>query len=150
MRSILATLAMGFGITSTSVAQTRPAACGALAEDVAGVEHYAPYFLDADMADVRGEGIQQLAPTDTLTIVADSATCVLVHERARKYLQSMGDRSVNLASGEYDFTVFRFGPYYAIVLLNDDPVGSGEVKTGYASLLVFRADDLTHLRSIAT
>lgn len=150
LRFILVALVMGLGIVSRAAAQTRPAVCGSLPEDIAAVEHFAPYFFDTDMADVRGADIQQLAPTDTGMVVADSATCMVVHERARTYLQSMGDRSVNLESGEYDFTIFRFGPYYAIVLLNNDPVGSTEVKTGYASLLVFRADDLAHVLTLAT
>lgn len=150
MRSVIAAFLMWLGIASVPAAQTRPAACGSLPEDIDGLEDYAPYFYDDDMSEVRGEEIEQLAPTDSRYIVADSATCVRVHDQARAYLQSIGGGGVNLSSGEYDFAIFRYGPYYAIMMLNNEPEDATHAATGYGSLLVFRADDLTHLVTIAT
>ena len=128
-------------------AQQRPAACGAISEEIASIEDFAPYFFDLDMSNVRGNEITLLAATQPKYIVSDSTECTAVHAAAIAHLQAEGSDWVDFSSGGHDFTIFRFGPYYAIVLLNNT---TSQKRLHYSPLVVLRAADLAYVVSIAT
>lgn len=146
---LAATLLLAPGI---GTAQSRPSACGSLPEDIVSVTDYARYFASDTFAWLRADHITQIAPTDSQYIVTDSVTCQAVHDRAVQQLQTRADSLINLQPGGHDFTVFRFGPYLAIVLIDTNLDTSTEIvaEDRTSPILVFNASDLSYIFSFGT
>lgn len=114
-------------------------------EDLAAT---APLFYDSARADVRGTAIEQLTAADTQYVVRSDSVCRIVVEAAVAELRRSNDLWAAGREGDYAATVFRFGPYYAVALLEERaPVKyeSGMLTgfmTGRSPLLIYRATDL--------
>lgn len=147
MRFLLTFIVLGL-IPLTGSAQTRPSSCGSISEAVASVEDYAPYFSATEFANVRGSHISQIASSDPQYIVTDSVTCQAVHDKAVALLAQNGGSMVDLL--DHDFTVFRFGSYFAIILLDNATENSSSITTKFAPLMVFQASDLSYVFTILT
>jgi hypothetical protein len=117
-------IALAFAVTLASVALNPAAAraqtpCGSVSDAQERLTDFAEYFRDQEYADLRtNAGISQLTPSDPQYVVSDSTVCQRVYSTAVAQLQSHGTTTINLSAGAHDFVVLRYGPYYAIQLLN--------------------------------
>jgi len=123
------------------------------AEDI---EEIAATFYDPESGDVRGTAIQLLTSADTAYVVRHDATCQAVLEEALPYLRQHHPLWVAGQEGNYQATVYRFGPYYAVELVPEDrspPPTPGTLEMvrhdHRATLMVYRASDLTLLKLLA-
>jgi hypothetical protein len=79
--------------------------------------------------------------------VQDASVCRAVLQRALEEFSERGSGWIDLTPGSYDFGVFRFGPYYAVLLR--DVREYEHVRTGWSPLLIFRVTDLEYVAGFA-
>ena len=133
-------------LTSSAVgAQSRPAACGTLPEAEERLTSFADYFVLSEYAYMRAGHINQLQPSDTQLVVADSAVCQQVYAAAVARLRADGTETIDLSPGKHEFVVLRYGPYYAIQLMDVAPPPSNPpvVGTGWSMLMIFTGPGTT-------
>lgn len=139
---VLAAAAIG-GITvvaSPAHAQGQDGPCGDTSWAAQLLDHHFALFTDSARAAVRGHEIERLAPTDVHEVVTDPRVCRRVLKAVRRYLPPPGKWRLHM--------VFRFGPYYGVEILEKLP--RGVRSTGYASLFLFRASDMSYVTLVLT
>lgn len=107
------------------------------------LDELAAYFVAAEHAEFREGMIEQVSADAPRIVVTNRQECTKVVNAALKVLRSAdGWREMHRLGFQHN--VFRYGPYYAVVVLQNVP--EGEVRVGgYAIMLIFRADDLEYL-----
>ena len=109
-------------------------------------------FYDPEYGDVRGATIQLLSATDTAYVVRDDSTCQVVLNQALAHLRQHHPLWAAGQEGNYQATVYRFGPYYAVEMVPEDrtprtPGTLDFVRNNHdATLMVYRISDLALLR----
>lgn len=118
----------------------------------AEMEHIAPSFYDPEYADVRGTVIQLLTSADTAYVVRDDSVCQVVLSQAITHLRQHSSMWSAGQEGNFQATVYRFGPYYAVSIAPEDrspPPTPGTLDMirhdRSSALMVYRASDLTLL-----
>src|SRR5215212_654154 len=120
-----AACALAVAVNSPAVAQppTQSAECGSMENAQGELEGFEKYFRDAEYANVRRTVIRQLTANDVQAVVTDKATCRAVLKAAVTMLRQYDSNWSQVEQRGYDFTVLRYGPYYAILIKeSDDPV----------------------------
>lgn len=136
-----------WGTGARLAAQQQQAGCGSLPYPQERLEDFARYFRDDDLAAVRGTKIRQLTAAETQARVTDASECQVVMEAAVATLRQFVSRWGQIEAAGYDFAVFRYGPYYAVLIHYAVDPATGEAPH-YLPLMIFRADDLAYLRTI--
>lgn len=122
------------------------AGCGTYPRAAEMLPQFAGFFTADGYAVWRGTQVDQISPTEPQYIVTDSATCEQVYAQAISHLSAEPRTDINLTAGAHQFAVFRYGPYYAMFIVNlgpDDPFHRSPSR-----FLVFRASDLTFVRGM--
>jgi hypothetical protein len=102
------------------------------------------YFRDEDYAD---SSIVQISPAESQEVVTNSVTCRAVLNAALVMLRQNEPTWAQIEQRGYDFTVLRYGPYYAILVRWTADPATGGVPP-YVPLMVFRSDGLTYVTTI--
>jgi hypothetical protein len=112
----------------------------------------APTFYDPEYAEDRGTVIQLLTSADTAHVVRDDSVCQVVLDQAITHLRQHSSVWKAGQEGKFQATVYRFGPYYAIMVVPEDrsppptPGTLDMIRHDHSSaLLVYRASDLALL-----
>jgi hypothetical protein len=122
---------------------------------VEDLEAVGSVFYDSESVLVRRSIIQLLTSSDTAYVVRDDSTCQAVLDRALPYLRQHMSTWKEGQKGNFEATVYRFGPYYAVQAVPEDSLPQSTsildlvVHDRSASLLIYRASDLTLLRVLA-
>lgn len=143
--TVAAVLAFSVQASAQGCQRTAPHAEGYLPELAAS-------FYDPDYAEDRGTTIQLLSAADTAYVVRDDSTCQMVLNQALAHLRQHHPLWAAGQEGNYQATVYRFGPYYAVEMVPEDrtPTTTGThdfVRNNHdATLMVYRISDLALLR----
>ena len=145
--ALFAACAFTVGAASCALAQVHPQpGCGSRQGAEDELESFAMYFHDDEYAAVRGTVLQKLSNAEPQAVVTDVGTCRAVLQAALRVLRQHDSNWPAAEARGYDFTVLRYGPYYAILVkVSDDPVTG---PAHYLPLMVFRARGLTYLTTI--
>lgn len=131
--------ALAFGSTAVG-AQVRWENCGTWRGADARLTDIVRYFTDAEEAEFR-EGMAEALPVDAERhVLTDERECNPVMRAAIKYLRDQPSWSETKQLG-FVFNVFRIGPFYVVVLLENVPEGKRRAG-GWATMLVFDVADL--------
>lgn len=134
---VMTALALG---SSALGAQVRSEKCGTWRGAEARLTDIARYFTDAEEAEFR-EGMIETLPADAARqALSDERECSPIMRVAIRYLRDQRSWSETKRLG-FVFNVFRIGPYYVVVLLENVPEGKQRAG-GWATMLVFDAADL--------
>jgi hypothetical protein len=116
------------------------------------VEIYATPFTDSAYAAQRGSEIELVSSTDSIYLVQTPSVCEAVLREAVAYLRVNNPIWREHREGQYEFAVFRFGPYYAITITSWEhgkpTLEAGPLPDrGYTPrTMVFRVPDLQFLK----
>lgn len=124
--------------------------CGDLANKQQDRESYAKYFTEEDLTPVReAVGIERLPSDFPRRVVDEKKECGRVFGTMMSRLAKVGELK-RLRKDGFDFSIFRYGPYYAVLVV-EKGLGSPPEKfsTGYGQFLIFRASDLEYVGGIA-
>lgn len=120
------------------------------------LEDVSAIFYDPEYVEDRGGVVQLLASSDTAYVVRDESTCQAVLSQVVSYLQQNHPVWMQGQEGDFEATLYRIGPYYAVEVVPEEKsaADSGDlsslIKHGRsATLLIYRASDLTLLRLLA-
>ncbi len=92
-------------------------------------------FTDSGQAKVRGRQIVALSPDAVHRVVTDPRECRRVLQATSRYLPRRSEWGTHM--------IFRFGPYYAVDILQKLP--PGVQSTGGEALTIFRASDMRYV-----
>lgn len=152
MRKLIMLLGLSLLAAPAGVVAQGPDAppCGDLENKQRDLESYARYFTQEDLAPVReAVGIERLPSDAPRRVVDEKKECGRVFGKLMSRLAEVGELQ-RLRENGFDFSIFRFGPFYATLVVEkpqDDP--PQELSTGYGQLLIFRASDLAYVGGIA-
>lgn len=124
--------------------------CGELELAEFYLDYQARYFTEEDLKPVRDSvGIERLTPSFARRVVDERKECGRVMGQLMSRMARTGELQ-RIRPGGFDFSVFRYGPYYAVLVIDRAPRPSGEgFSTGYGVTYIFEADDLMFVGSIA-
>lgn len=128
--------------------------CGALMNKDFLLGDNARYFTNPDLAALRDSlGIGRLPEDFPRSVVKDPGVCGRVFGKVTSVLARAGELARYEKAG-YRFAVFRYGPYYAVLLVQGparDPSDTTfrAFSTGYGDLFILRASDLGLVGRIA-
>jgi len=106
---------------------------------------FTKYFREEEYAAFRESTMRRLTAEDSQEVVRDPATCKAVLNAALTSLRMFSSWAEMERRG-YDFTVLRYGPYYAVLMKVSDDKVSGPPP--FDELMIFRSDGLLHILSI--
>lgn len=150
------TLAAAFGfallLAPSAGAQQHPAhpSCGSMKDANENLDAFAGYFRDAQYAAVRKSTVRQLQPGEPQSVVTNVGTCRSVLNAALRMLRQYEPTWPQVEQHGYDFTVFQYGPYYAILITYDHDPNVPGGSPPYLPLLIFQAEGLKYLMAVLT
>lgn len=126
--------------------------CGGLEDKQAVMEDLARYFVKDDLAPVReGAGIEELSEGFSRHVVDRRKECGRVLGAVNSFLQRTTNGNRAGGTEKLEFAIFRFGPYYGVLVERPKPDPDAEkIELGYARLLLFDASTLDYLGGILT
>ena len=133
-----------FGTTAFSQQQLSPS-CGSMQEAQGELVAHEKYFRNEEFAAFRKSALRRLSAHDTQEVVQDSAACQAVLAGALTVLRTYSSWPPVEERG-YEFTVLRYGPYYAILMKPSDDPAAGPPP--FDLLLIFYANRLRHILTI--
>ena len=126
--------------------QPRPS-CGSRQYADDELRTFAKYFRDAEYAAVRKASIRQLGPEDPQAVVTNVGTCQAVLNAALRMFRRYEPTWPEVERHGYDFTVLRYGPYYAIFMkYSYDP--NHPNGPPFLPLVIFRARGMEYVTTI--
>jgi hypothetical protein len=128
-------------------AQATHAPCGSGVYASDYLTEFAKYFRDSAMARVRNDKIRQLTPADTQYVVTNPGICQAVLHAAERRLGTYNAEWPQIERNGFDFTVLRYGEYYAVFVDYPRDPETGQ-PPHFLPLLVLRARGLEHLITI--
>ena len=142
--------AFGFALMlSTNAAAQHQGTCGSMKDAAENLDAFAGYFRDAELAAVRKSILRQLQPHERQAVVTNVGICRAVVDAALRMLRRNEPTWPQVEEHGYDFTVFQYGPYYAVLVTYEyDPEHPGGPH--YLPLLVFQAHGLEYRMTILT
>lgn len=139
--------ALTFAAITGTLAQHAPRGCGSVPNASGYLQGFEKYFRDEDMAEVRGNDIEQLAPGDSQEVVTNRRKCQAVLQAALRLLRQYEPSWPEIERRGYDFTVLRYGRYYAILVKYDVDPDTGR-RPAFVPLLVFRNHGVSYVTTI--
>lgn len=148
MRSAFGLIALGIFAAGPLRAQGPGSPpCGDLEGAEAVMELFTGYLTGDDPTGVRQAlGIEALPADYTREVVADSSACRRVFGAAVQLLGRTSATAQNLAG--LDFAIYRFGPYYALLLIEPEAAAEGHHVLHRSALYLFRVDGLEYVGGI--
>jgi len=128
--------------------------CGALTNKDFFLGYDARYFTSPDLAALRDSlGIGRLPEDFPRHVVEDPEVCGRVFGKVTSILSRAGELAGYEKTG-YRFSIFRYGPYYGVLLLQGPAPDPSDTtfttfSTGYGDFFIFRASDLGLVGRIA-
>jgi hypothetical protein len=150
-RSIAAALAAVFFVPSIAAAQECQRTSPYADEDI---HELALWFYNPEYKENRGTEIQLLTPADTQYVVRDDSICDALVTDALARLRDGPSPWAEGREGNFEATVYRFGPYYVVELMEELPPVTYEngvldgLVTSRSPTLIYRASDMKLLRSL--
>ncbi len=143
MRRILTLVALVLWLPSPGWSQNAPDRCGDLTATQDRIDRLGRYFTDDQYAWWRqAVNVQQLGLSEVKAAVTSRQVCGKVARAVESELKKAPDWREIQTNG-YRYRIFQFGPYYvALVILRAPP---GTEESGWARLMVFRADTIAFL-----
>lgn len=99
----------------------------------------ARYLVDDNYEQFRAGKFDQVPATAPRSVVTDSRLCQRIMHTVERELRAR-DESREAPQLGYDFRIFRYGNYYAVLVVTND--APGQTGLGYASFFVVRPSDL--------
>ncbi len=141
---VLAVPALAVVAAAAQPAQAQPAAgapCGTMENTREMLDGLGRYFTSERHAGMRGSHVRRVRPSEPRAVVADTAVCRTVLDAALRKMRTDASKWPEQEARGYDHAVFRYGPYYAVLLAPKwDP--SSERRPSWIPLVVFRASDM--------
>lgn len=150
MRTLVVLFGLSLLVPVTLPAQGPDAPpCGDFPSKDFYLEYYARYFTQEDLDPVReAVGIERLPSNFPRRVVDAKKECGRVFGKLMSHLAQIDELERYRRSG-FDFSIFRYGPYYAVLVLEKGQGSPPEkFSTGYGDLFIFRASDLEHVGRI--
>lgn len=127
--------------------------CGNLstADATAVLDNYGGIFYDPEQAETRGSAILELNPVaDPGEMVMEDSICTAVVQRAVDRMRRGNLRWQGGRDPEYTSAVFRFGPYYVVLIREKIEITPGALAppTGRGVTMIFRVSDLEFLLGV--
>jgi hypothetical protein len=132
-------------LSTAAFSQRRAPPCGTMQEAEGELAEFTKYFREEEYAAYRESIMRRLTAEDSQEVVRDPATCKAVLNAALTALRTYSSWAEVEQRG-YDFTVLRYGPYYAVLVKVSDDKVSGPPP--FDLLLIFREDGLSHILTI--
>ena len=132
-------------------AQPADPPCGGIEDKQAALGFVKKYFFDDEFQAVREAlSIEKLPTNAPVSVVEDKGACGRALGATMRQIREKGREK---GRSEFEFAVFRFGPFLAVLLDEPLPEGeefppSGTIQTGFARLMIFRAQDLSFVGAI--
>jgi hypothetical protein len=133
--------------TGTAAQLPAPTGCGSVANAQGYLREFEKYFRDDEMAEYRGTAIVQLTPTASQEVVTQIGVCQAVLHAASRMFRQYEPRWSQIEQAGYDFTVLRYGGYYAILVKYEIDPYTGQ-HPHYIPLLIFRSHGLSYVMTI--
>jgi hypothetical protein len=115
--------------------------CGTMENTREMLDGLGRYFTSDWHAGMRGSYVRKVRPDEPRAVVADTAVCRAALDAALRRMRTDASKWREREARGYDHAVFRYGPYYAVLLVPrlDPPE---ERRHRPVPLLVFRASDM--------
>ena len=126
--------------------RTHSAGCGSMENAQGELEGFEKYFRDNEYANVRRNVIRQLTSNDSQAVVTNRGTCRAVLQAALTVLRRYDPKWPQVEQRGYDFTVLRYGPYYAILIKETDDPEAG--PAAYYPLIIFQSRGFSYVTTI--
>ena len=123
-------------------AQVRGDKCGTWENSDVRLGIIAKYFVDDDQAAFREGLIDKVSPDAPQSVVLDEQICGPLMRQVLKSIRTQTNTH-DVARNGYEFSVLRYGPYYAVVLLENSAPDTSNLS--WATLFIFRASDMQFL-----
>lgn len=122
--------------------------CGDLEGAETAMALFTGYFTGDDPTGVRQSlGIEALPEDYPREIVADPRICGRIFGAAMELLGHTGGAAEKNRAG-FDFAIYRFGPYYGLLLDPREAEAKGTHALHRSPLYIFRADGLEYVGGI--
>ncbi len=147
IRALLVTYIMASvaGHAASLQAQSVSHACGDQSYAREDLARHFQIFTSIRDSIVRGTELVRLPATADHYVVTDPKICRRVTRAVTAKFRRVGHDGRSLKH-PYMFTIFRYGPYYAVQILDTPPPGI-QIDDG-SSLVIFRADTLAYVTAI--
>ena len=128
-------------------ASAQKPACGSISNPENYLRFFERYFRDDDEEEVRGNEIQKLAPGETQEVVTRTGECRVVLQAALQMLRRYEASWPQIEAHGYEYTVLRYGNYYAILVRYEKDPETGRAPD-WVPLLIFRGHNHTYVTTI--
>jgi len=115
--------------------------CGTMENGQEMLDGLGRYFTSDWHAGMRGSYVRKVRPGEPRAVVTDTAVCRAALDAALRRMRTDASKWPEQEARGYDHAVFRYGPYYAVLLAPKwDP--DSERRPSWIPLVVFRASDM--------
>ncbi len=146
MRIIVASALAWLLFPGGAIAQGGSGKCGDPTDAEVRLERIAPYFTDADQAEIREGLFEQVGATAPRQVILVERVCARIYRAAVRALRATHNNWHDLQRAGFRHTILRYGPYYA-VLVNEIPP-PGKTYLGWTEMLIFRIEDLSYVGTL--